>query len=159
MKKFYLLLLLTAIFINAAISQTSIFAYGSSWKYLDNGTDQDTAWALASFDDAAWLSGNGQLGYGDGDETTLLSYGADVNNKYITSYFRKTINIVNPVHMLQQRCCIHQLLIRPCACSGRPSIIFHYRCSGYGQGTNPHCMCLCCCVSSFRWFRGRTSRV
>ena len=96
MKKFYLLLLLSAIFINAAISQTSIFAYGSSWKYLDNGTDQGTAWAAASFDDAAWLSGNGQLGYGDGDEATILSYGADINNKYVTTYFRKTINITNP---------------------------------------------------------------
>ena len=96
MKKFYLLLLLSAIFTNAAISQTSVFAYGSSWKYLDNGTDQGTAWSAALFNDAAWLSGNGQLGYGDGDEATLLSYGPDINNKYITTYFRKTINIVNP---------------------------------------------------------------
>jgi len=74
----------------------TLIPYGASWKYLDNGTDQGTAWTGNSFNDASWASGNAQLGYGDGDETTVVSYGADANNKYITTYFRKTINITNP---------------------------------------------------------------
>jgi hypothetical protein len=36
------------------------------------------------------------LGYGDGDEATVVSYGGDPGNRYITTYFRKTINIANP---------------------------------------------------------------
>ena len=74
----------------------TLVAYGSSWKYLDNGTNQGTAWRGTGFSDATWASGIAQLGYGDGDETTIVSYGADANNKYITTYFRKTVSITNP---------------------------------------------------------------
>jgi methionine-rich copper-binding protein CopC len=71
----------------------TLVAFGASWKYLDNGTNQGTAWRGTSFNDAGWASGNAQLGYGDGDEATVVSYGPDANNKYITTYFRKTISI------------------------------------------------------------------
>jgi methionine-rich copper-binding protein CopC len=74
----------------------TLVAYGSSWKYLDNGTNQGTAWRGTGFNDASWASGNAQLGYGDGDEATVVSYGPDANNKYITTYFRKTISVTNP---------------------------------------------------------------
>ncbi len=74
----------------------TLVAYGSSWKYLDNGTNQGTAWRGTGFSDGTWASGNAQLGYGDGDEATIVSYGPDANNKYITTYFRKTISIANP---------------------------------------------------------------
>ena len=77
------------------IAQTTIIPYGSSWKYKDNGSNQGTTWRTTSFNDAAWASGNAQLGYGDGDETTIVSYGANANAKYITTYFRKTISIPN----------------------------------------------------------------
>lgn len=76
-------------------AQTNIFGFGSSWKYLDNGSNQGTAWRAVSFSDAGWPAGNAELGYGDGDETTTLSFGSDAANKYITSYFRKTISL-NP---------------------------------------------------------------
>ena len=29
-----------------------LVAFGSSWKYLDNGSNQGTAWAASSFNDA-----------------------------------------------------------------------------------------------------------
>jgi hypothetical protein len=77
-------------------SQTTIISYGSSWKYLDNGTNQGTAWRPTSFSDASWSSGNGELGYGDGDETTIVGYGGNASNKYITTYFRKTVTIADP---------------------------------------------------------------
>src|SRR6187549_127862 len=63
----------------------TLIAYGSSWKYLDNGTNQGTAWRGTGFSDATWAAGNAQLGYGDGDEATVVSYGPDANNKYITT--------------------------------------------------------------------------
>ena len=33
------------------------------------------------------------MGYGDGDETTVLSYGPESDNKYITCYFRHSFNV------------------------------------------------------------------
>lgn len=69
---------------------------GSVWKYLDNGTNQATAWRGVGFNDAAWASGGSELGYGDGDENTVVSFGGNSSNKYITTYFRKVINIPNP---------------------------------------------------------------
>lgn len=78
-----------------AFSQTVIIPYGATWKYLDNGSNQGTAWRASGFNDAGWSSGAAELGYGDGPVTTV-SYGPDPNNKYITTYFRKTVNIPNP---------------------------------------------------------------
>ncbi len=75
---------------------TQYIQAGEEWKYLDNGTNQGTAWKEMSFDDSSWASGNAQLGYGDGDETTELSYGGNSNNKYITYYFRHEFNVSNP---------------------------------------------------------------
>ncbi|MFT3909167.1 MAG: metallophosphoesterase family protein [Ferruginibacter sp.] len=98
MRSLFFILVMASCFFNAinTEAQTSIFAYGSSWKYLDNGTNQGTAWIAPSFNDASWLPGNGQLGYGDGDEATVVGYGGNTSNRYITTYFRKTISITNP---------------------------------------------------------------
>jgi hypothetical protein len=63
------------------------------WKYLDNGSDQGTAWRTRTFDDGAWASGAAQLGYGGGHEATVLSYGSNASNRYITTYFRRHFTI------------------------------------------------------------------
>jgi len=91
-----LFVLITTSFSFSVFSQTSLIPYGSSWKYLDNGSNQGTAWRASGFNDAGWVSGNAELGYGDGDETTVVSYGPSSSNKYITTYFRKSVNIPNP---------------------------------------------------------------
>ena len=65
------------------------------WKYLANGTDQGTAWRATSFNDTTWPSGPAQLGYGDGDEATVVPFGPDANNKFITTYFRRAFNVTN----------------------------------------------------------------
>ncbi|MBN1416414.1 MAG: CotH kinase family protein [Bacteroidales bacterium] len=74
----------------------SLIANNSQWKYLDDNTQPDASWKTLSFNDNAWSAGNGQLGYGDGDEATTLSYGSDANNKYITYYFRKIFTVSDP---------------------------------------------------------------
>lgn len=68
---------------------------GAEWRYLDNGTDPGPQWTNAAFDDSSWKSGAAELGYGDGGEVTKVSYGPNVNQKYITTYFRKTFNVRN----------------------------------------------------------------
>jgi len=87
------LLILLCISATSVHAQTTIFSFNSTWKYLDNGTNQGTAWRALTFNDAAWKSGPGQLGYGDGDEATVVSYGTTSSAKYITTYFRKAITI------------------------------------------------------------------
>jgi hypothetical protein len=76
-------------------AQTSIFSYGSAWKYLDNGTDQGTAWRSLTFDDTDWKTGNGKFGYGLSGLTSNVSYGPNANQKYLTTYFRKMIFLAN----------------------------------------------------------------
>jgi len=73
----------------------SLVPAGSVWKYLDNGTDQSTAWRATDFNDSGWASGPAQLGYGDGDERTVVNSGP-TNNHYITTYFRRWFLATNP---------------------------------------------------------------
>lgn len=76
-------------------SQTTnhIISTGSDWKYFDSGSDLGNEWISESYDDSGWPSGQAQLGYGDGDENTTISYGPDSQNKHITTYFRRSFNI------------------------------------------------------------------
>jgi len=84
----------------ALAADTTLIPAGAVWKYLDNGSNQGTGWRASAFDDSAWKSGPAQLGYGDGDEATTLSYGPDSSNKYITSYFRQSFSVTNPAAFL-----------------------------------------------------------
>jgi len=73
---------------------------GSIWKYLDNGSDQGTAWVQSLFNDNGWNSGPAQLGYGDGDEATVVGYGGDAANKHLTTYFRHAFMLTNAASVL-----------------------------------------------------------
>jgi hypothetical protein len=80
---------------------TIYIPFGDNWKYLANNT-RPANWHTTGFADGTWPAGNGQLGYGDGDEATCVPSGGGgtlcmpTGTKYITTYFRKTINIPNP---------------------------------------------------------------
>ena len=74
---------------------TELISAGSEWKYIDDGLNHGTTWKEASFNDATWKTGNAELGYGDGGEATVVSYGPLSTNKYITTYFRKTFNVID----------------------------------------------------------------
>ena len=63
---------------------------GDLWKYLDDGSNQGTAWRMPGFDDNSWPDGYAQLGYGELDEETSLGWGPDKNNRYLTYYFRNS---------------------------------------------------------------------
>lgn len=71
----------------------ALIAPQSAWKYRDATTAPPANWAQPDFDDNAWQQGNAQLGYGDGDETTTLSYGSSSNNKTPSYYFRQQFDI------------------------------------------------------------------
>ena len=63
---------------------------GATWRYLDDGSDQGTAWRESAFDDSSWDSGPAELGFMEGDEATLIS------SDHITYYFRHHFSVDNP---------------------------------------------------------------
>ncbi|HXK36825.1 MAG TPA: hypothetical protein VJ553_04565, partial [Candidatus Paceibacterota bacterium] len=70
---------------------------GSTWEYLVTPSEpvpdgEGDTWRDPAFDHS-WSSGAAELGYGDGDEATELTYGGDSEDKYITTYFRHTFEV------------------------------------------------------------------
>ena len=68
---------------------------GAAWRYLDTGTNPAPAWRTNGFDDSVWKTGEGQFGYGEGDEQTVVSYGPNASSKFITTWFRKSFIATN----------------------------------------------------------------
>jgi hypothetical protein len=84
------------VFISRPSEEQTILSAGSEWKYLDDGSNQGTNWRSISFDDSSWESGDAQLGYGDGDEVTVVGFGPNSGSKFITTYFRRTLEVSDP---------------------------------------------------------------
>ncbi|MEZ5046249.1 MAG: CotH kinase family protein [Chitinophagaceae bacterium] len=77
----------------------SIIPTEAVWQYKDDGTNQNSVypqWKLSTSTIPTWNSGYAEFGYGDGDETTVVSYGGNASNKYTTTYFRKVFSVNNP---------------------------------------------------------------
>jgi len=70
-------------------TELSLVTTGNTWKYLDTGEFFD-GWTSPSFDDSAWKSGPSELGYGDDNEATVVGYGPNPDDKFVTTYFRHT---------------------------------------------------------------------
>jgi hypothetical protein len=68
---------------------------GSTWRYLDDGSAPGVEWRANSFVDALWPVGRTQLGYGDGDEATVIRADRTNGTRIITTYFRKTFLATN----------------------------------------------------------------
>jgi len=80
----------------AVDSLKTILPAGSVWKYRDATAPPQADWTQPEFDDGVWGVGPAQLGYGDNDESTTLSFGSDASNKTISYYFRAKFDVVNP---------------------------------------------------------------
>ncbi len=90
--KYYLLILLIiSKGVPALAKDSTLIKFGSTWQYLDNGSNQGTAWRTGA---VAWSSGPAGLGYNN-EERTTISYGASASAKHITTYFRYTLNIAS----------------------------------------------------------------
>jgi hypothetical protein len=90
------LLLAAALGFAATEAHAQIVPSGAIWSYLDDGSDQGSAWTQPSFDASGWATGRAQLGYGDGDESTVVGFGGSTNAKFITTYFRREFQIADP---------------------------------------------------------------
>jgi len=58
------------------------------WKYLVAVSEPDTNWRKMSFNDGSWLQGQGGVGYGDGDDNTIIA-------STVSLYLRKSFNIID----------------------------------------------------------------
>jgi hypothetical protein len=72
--------------LSTAVEETLIPA-GAVWENEDTGADLGSAWRTGT---GGWPTGPAQLGYGDGDEATVVR---DADPNVPTVYFRKTITI------------------------------------------------------------------
>lgn len=71
-----------------------------NWKYLGTGVNLGTIWRPSSFDDTSWPIGTAELGYGDGDEATVIPIvdtdpGTAGIQKAATCYFRRTFTVAD----------------------------------------------------------------
>jgi len=73
-----------------------LISAGATWQYLDDGSDQGTDWREAMI---SWVAGAAQLGYGDGDEETVVNCGPSSpvcnSGNFITAYFRHTFSVAD----------------------------------------------------------------
>jgi galactose oxidase len=75
-------------------TRSKVIVFGDVWKYHDSGTDPGAAWNTPGYGDSAWASGPGELGYGDGDEATVLRKTSPAQTSV---YFRRKISLSGPV--------------------------------------------------------------
>ena len=75
---------------------------GYRWRYLDNGSNQGSAWRAENFDDSAWSSGPSELGYGSNDEGsgTTLSFGPNSSSKYLLLIFGPVLRYLTRPYFL-----------------------------------------------------------
>jgi hypothetical protein len=70
-----------------------LIARGPGWRYFDSTTTTPPAtWKDRTFNDASWRQGASPLGFGDGDEETVV----DPVTSRITTYFRRSFSVANP---------------------------------------------------------------
>lgn len=81
--------LATAVIAPAQGAQATLVAPGSAWRIQDTGADLGTAWRATGYADSTWRQGNGQFGFGDGDEATVLPAGR------VTYYFRRAFTVAD----------------------------------------------------------------
>ena len=91
MKKLPFLICILIFLSGDLISQNVIVPYGSNWEYYDLGNKPPKIMGRDfedfDYDDSTWATGPAQLGYGDGDEATVIS------ETVLAAYFLSLIHI------------------------------------------------------------------
>lgn len=73
----------------APTSAATLIAKGSAWSYRDDGVAPDASWTSGAYDDSTWKRGRAQLGFGDGDEATVMSSGK------LTYWMRTSVDVAD----------------------------------------------------------------
>lgn len=75
-----------------AQATVTAFGEGDLWRYFEGRTDPGDGWTALGFDDDAWAEGPAGLGYGDGDDRTVV----EMQGEYVTLYVRRHFEIESP---------------------------------------------------------------
>lgn len=70
-------------------------AKNATWHYLDTGEYPGQDWFFQGYDDSKWRVGAAELGYGDGDEASIIR-GGPPGARHITSWFRRAFALSDP---------------------------------------------------------------
>lgn len=86
----------------------TVLSAGSRWRWYSDATglgssavvEGQAGWSAANwkhpaFDDSKWAEGPAQLGYGEGDEATVLPFGP-ATDKWVTACFRRRFVVTQP---------------------------------------------------------------
>lgn len=82
-----------AIKIDGAVSDSTLLAARSpNWSYLDDGSDQGSAWKEPAYDESGWATGDAPLGFGTINDHPFS--GPWINpDGHVTIYFRKEVEV------------------------------------------------------------------
>lgn len=72
------------------VDRYKVIAKGDPWKYFEGKTHPGITWHHLDFDDESWKTGRTGIGYGDGDDATLL---VSMEDGYLAVYTRKTFQV------------------------------------------------------------------
>ena len=75
---------------------STLVAAKAVWKYRAVNSAAPAGWTQREFDDTSWAAGPAPLGFGDGDEATIIPSGTPTSRP-LTSYFRHVFVIDDPV--------------------------------------------------------------
>lgn len=83
------------------LQSVTLVPLGAEWRYWDKGTlPTGGSWTAVGYNDSAWRKGAAQLGYGDDDVVTQVSFGTSSAAKYITTWFRSEFTVDNPSNFI-----------------------------------------------------------
>lgn len=68
--------------------------FNDTWKYFPGTAEPDVNWPRETFNDASWASGTGGVGFGDGDDNTVISLVPSL-------YLRRSFTIADTSVILQ----------------------------------------------------------
>ncbi|HEY9174326.1 MAG TPA: LamG-like jellyroll fold domain-containing protein [Verrucomicrobiae bacterium] len=88
-----------------ALGGATLIAERDRWRFLDSGAEPGAAWSSLGYDDSLWKEGPALLGYGEGDEVTILSAGPEPAAIGRTAYFRRVFQVTGtaPISNLDAR--------------------------------------------------------
>lgn len=79
--------------VETTVTDTLLLDVGEEWKYFkgsEEPSDPADAWLEPDFDDSSWLTGATGIGYGDGDDATVLD---DMPGNYLSVFCRKSFEV------------------------------------------------------------------
>ena len=77
-------------------ARQTLIPAGAEWKYWLRTSELPSGWTAPELNDERWVTGRAELGYGDGDEATVLAPAGGEPLGSAAIYFRKSFTVNDP---------------------------------------------------------------